>query len=180
MVTSEDMLKRVMYVLKLYSIRDIRSLVNYHTRNVITHYYVDITDFNYNPRQVILYGDDAVDKWIQENRYSHVLNNKVVVGKRTPYFFKNQLVEDQVFLAQNVDTLNKAFSVANTWYRKGYNPGINVSAKRKAYNFILYVYVNDNDIAVRNIVGSKSPKDTIRILGYKLRGHPSYTVLLEL
>lgn len=179
-VTSEDMLKRVMYVLKLYSIRDIRSLVNYHTRNVITHYYVDITDFNYNPRQVILYGDDAVDKWIQENRYSHVLNNKVVVGKRTPYFFKNQLVEDQVFLAQNVDTLNKAFSVANTWYRKGYNPGINVSAKRKAYNFILYVYVNDNDIAVRNIVGSKSPKDTIRILGYKLRGHPSYTVLLEL
>uniref|UniRef100_A0A6C0ELC1 Uncharacterized protein n=1 Tax=viral metagenome TaxID=1070528 RepID=A0A6C0ELC1_9ZZZZ len=179
-VTSEDMLKRLMYVLKLYIIRDLRSLINYHTRNVITHYYMDITDFSHNPRQVILHGDDAVDKWIQENRFTYTLHDKIINGQRSPYFFRNKLVENRVFLAQNANSLAQALSVAMTWQRKGYNPGMDVKKASSNYNFTLYSYVNENDISVRDVVGKKNPRNTIRILGYKLGGKPYYTTLLEI
>lgn len=179
-VTSEDMLKRLMYVLKLYSIRNLPSLIEYRKHNVITHFYVDITDFTYNPRQVILHGDESVDIWIQENRFSHVLHDKIVIGQRIPYFFKNNLVENKVFLAQNTETLDKAIAISLNWQRNGYNPGTYISGKSKKYNFTLYSYVNENDITTREITDGKNPKSTIRILGYKLSNQPYYTVLLEL
>ena len=80
-----------MYVLKLYSIRDMKKLLAYHNQNVITHFYVDITDFDFNDGQIILHGEDTVDRWIQKNKLTYKLYDSIVVGQRSPYFFKNDL-----------------------------------------------------------------------------------------
>jgi len=180
-VSSEDMLKRLMYVLKLYSIRDIKSLRTYYKRNVITHYYVDITDFDNLPGQVILQGDDAIDKWIQESKFIYTINNSIVIGQNFPYFFKNDLVKDELFLAQNSNTLEKALSIAVAWQKQGYNPGISDDfVIKKSYEFILYSYKSPENITEYKVTGNKKLEKDIRILGYKLSGVEFYTVLLSL
>jgi hypothetical protein len=182
-VSSEDMLKRLMYVLKMYSIRDMKTLRNYHSKNVITHYYVDITDFDNFPGQVILQGEDAIDKWIQESKFVYTIRNSIVIGQNSPYFFKNDLVEDELFLAQNANSLEKALSIALAWQKQGYNPGLEAdNIINKSYDFTLYSYTNPEDIVkykVESKHGKKLEKE-IRILGYRLSGVEFYTVLLSL
>lgn len=180
-VVSEDMLKRLMYVLKLYSMRDLKSLLKYHSRNVITQYYIDITDFDKYNNQVILHGEETVDKWIHENRLSYVLKDEIDVGQRLPYFFKNDLVGDgEVYLAQNTNTLGKAMDIAITWYSRGYNPERNAEDIRVPYSFTLYSYQNKKTIERKNIRGKKTPPRQINIMGYKLGGNAYYTTLMNL
>jgi hypothetical protein len=177
---SEDMVKRLLYVLKLYSIRDNKTLVEYHTRKAITHYYVDITDFDIFPGQVLLQGEDSVDKWIMENRSSFTLQSEIMIGQPTPYFFRNVLVGKTNYLAQNVSSLQRALDIAVGWQKIGYNQGIHVeSFAEKKYEFTLYSYVNKDDITEVKVAGKPAPKE-IKILGYKLGGTPFYTVLLDL
>jgi hypothetical protein len=178
-VTSQDMLKRLLYVLKLYTIRDLKTLRNYHTVTAIMNYYEDITDFDSYSFQVILQGEDAVDKWIQENKMAYTLYNRIIIGQKTPYFFKNELVENRVFLAQNTITLQQAMDVAVTWYKQKYNIGLYSRTETELeYGFTLYSYVNSSNITKVNV---ESTKDSdFHILGYKIENRPFYTVLLDL
>lgn len=178
-VTSKDMLRRLLYLLKLHTIRDLKTLLDYKDKNAITNYYVDITDFDHNPKQVILQESEAVDIWIQENKFSYDLSSEVIVGKRTPYFFKNSKVENKVFLAQNVENLEKAIDISVVWQRRGYNIGF-YAEKSKKYAFTLYSYTNSDSISEYYVKGKRKPISDIRILGYKLEGKDYYTALLEL
>lgn len=178
-VKNEEMTKRLMYVLKLFSIRDLKTLRSYHTRQFISQYYVDITDFEYHSTQVILQGEDSIDKWIQENRFSLQLHRNIQPGK-TPYFFKNDLIdEDKVFLAQNANNLEMALSIAINWYRNAYNIALDAEKTTKKYAFILYSYINPENIKTIEIKGETLPQK-IRLIGYKIEGIPSYTALLDL
>ncbi|MBS0628459.1 MAG: hypothetical protein JSS09_09655 [Verrucomicrobia bacterium] len=177
-VTSIDMLKRMMYVLKLFSIQDIEGLRDYRNKNVIQHYYVDITDFDQYSNQIILQGENTIDKWIRQSREIEQIHSSVI-QKAEPYFFLNENIDGRVFLAQNTQTLENAIEVALTWQRKQY-----VDTEEKLdttdYQFTLYVYRNENDINVKYVSGKKKPRKEIRILGYKLESVPYFTVLLDL
>lgn len=176
-VTSDEMLKRLMYVLKLYSIRDLKNLINYHERTVIVNFYEDIHDFTQYSTQVILYGEDTVDKWINESKIFHTLTNKVFIGIRSPYFFRNSLISPEVYLAQNVSDLSKALNICHTWRKYQYNPGFD-SDKSENYGFVLYLYVNEKNIKKVTVGGRK--KSDFKILGYKIEGIPGYTCLMNL
>jgi len=178
-VTSEDMLKRLMYILKLYSIRDWKTLRTYYARKSITHYYVDLTDFDYYPDQIILQGEDSIDKWIQESKFIYKLQREIIVGQQSPYFFRNDLIGDEIFLAQNATTLEQAMYIAVTWQKEGYNPK-NTEKSDIMYSFTLYLYVNGDNITKQQVKGAKNANKEIKILGYRLSGIPFYTVLLNL
>lgn len=172
-VTSEEMLKRLMYTLRLYSLRNAKSLINYHTRRVIQYYYKDITDFDNKPGQVILHGEESIEKWIQENRKSYVLHDSVTIGSRVPYFFQNKLVENIIFLAQNTTSLPQALDIGSTWIRDGYNKS--VYAKNGTYVYTLYNYKGPNDIQIHSGDGKG-----VKILAYLVADTPFYTVLMDL
>ena len=177
-VTSRDMLKRILYVVKLYSIRNTRSLVDYHNRNVIQHYYQDITDFDQSPSQVILYGEDSIEKWIDESKTCYIMRNDILIGSRRPYFFSNKLVENgRIFLAQNIDNLEKAMGISLTWNQKNYNPSI-FTKEHDIIQFILYSYINQNNITKYLVKGDDNGRK-IRILGYKIDDIPLFTVLMD-
>lgn len=178
-VTSEEMLKRLLYVLKLYIVRDSKSLLNYHTQKVITHYYVDITDFTNFPRQVIIQGDDAIDKWIQESKFKYLMYNTVIPSKNIPYFFKNNSVCDgAVFLAQNTETLDKAISVSLTWQNQGYNTTIHNKPVTESYKYSVHFYASPDKIIERTVSGEKEPEIPINILVSKVSDKLFYTCLL--
>lgn len=174
---SEDGIKRLMYTLKLYSMRDTQTLINYYLKENIVNYYVDITDFDSFSNQVILQGEDSIEKWIQESRFVFKMFNNVAIGYNLPYFYMNEKIEDKVFLAQNTDSLTKALIIASTWEQKGYNP---VSVKNEEginYGFNLYTYGNNE--MLKTIVKGKK-QSNFNILGYTIKETPFYTVLLNL
>ena len=173
-VHTKETIKRLVYVIRLNIQRDKQNILQYYSHTVIKNFYVDITDFNKNDGQVLLFGEESVEKWIVENNIKYILHDEVQIGTSSPYFFKNNLVDEYVYLAQNTTSIEKASNVADTWYKQGYNPGIH-SKDIKQISFTLYSYINSTDIKKIN-----KSKNDVKILGYKIDNTPFYTVLLKL
>ena len=177
--SSDDMLYRLMYVLKLYSIRDVKSLREYHAKTSIVNYYVDITDFDKHPFQIVLQGDDVLYKLLHENKFSYKMENSIIVGINNPYFFTNNLIDNQVFLAQNAKNLKHAISISLIWQQKGYNIGEDTEIKEEKVSYTLFSFENEKSIKRYEVKGAE-PKDQIRIIGYKVNDEPFFTSLLKL
>ena len=183
-VKSEETLKRLFYVLLWNIKRNFKKFIDYKDRKTIENYYVDITDFDIYPFQVILEGENSVIKWVNEkNNENAILYQKIIVSStpiQIPYFFRNKLVENnKIFLAQNTDSVLKAINLSIIWKTKGYNCGNNVNIINKNIpELILYSYINEKNITKYNILGETNIYD-IKIIGYKIENIPMYTVLME-
>ena len=174
---SEEALKRLMYVLRINS-RNKDIILNYHTRTVIDNYYEDITDFDQYQTQVILEGEYSVGKWIQERQDKYKLYDSVQLEKTIPYFFSNPLINNKIWLAQNMgNDLSVALEVSQTWNEHGFNAteySDDMYGVKTGFN--LYSYVNNKDIT-EHVEGGGG---NIYVLGYKIDGEPFYTILLPL
>jgi hypothetical protein len=178
-VKSEETLKRLVYTLRIF-IRRFRQKINdYYNRHVIENYYVDVADFDQHQFQVVLQGDKSVEKWILEQKIKYNLNDSVQIGQLTPYFFRNSLVGNQIYLAQNTDNVPKAIKIAETWIHSGYNPKENLDNASNLVNFTLYRYIHAKDITMYKVGGTYTPLD-IKMLGYKIEDMSFFTVLLPL
>lgn len=178
-VHNKETIKRLMYVLRLSIQRNIDNVRKYHEYKIIQNYYVDITDFDKYNEQVILFGEESVDKWITDNNIVYNIHNEVQIGINTPYFFKNTLIDTNIYLAQNTQTLDKATDIAVTWVRKGYNVGI-YATNMTPVTFTLYSYINENTIRKGMKIKGKPFSEEVKIIGYKIDNKAEYTVLLSL
>jgi hypothetical protein len=178
-VTSEEMLKRLIFVLRLEIIRNKPELLNYYKKSSIPNYYVDITDFDTYPHQIILLGDTSVEKVIQENKVNYNLQYKVDINSIYPYFFRNKLIDSNIYIAQNTDNINNALQIERIWREKGYNIGSDVenSSDREPFVFTLYSYTNSENINKKYINGIDPD---YKILGYKTENKSLFTALLPM
>jgi hypothetical protein len=175
-VPSEETLKRLMYMLRLTTRRYKDKIISYKNRTSIENFYVDIADFSQYSQQVILDGEESVDKWIQERKIKYNITNKVIIGVKLPYFFKNELVGDQIYLAQNTDTIESATKIAKTWFTQQYNPGESPGTTTLV-EYSLYSYTSSIDIKLYKVEGPPTVHD-IRVLGYKIEETNFFTILL--
>ena len=180
---SMETLKRLVYVLKV-SMRDsINKIRLYHNRSYIENYYVDPTDFKQDKSHVIIHGENSVEKWILENKIKYSLYNSVQVSNSIiPYFFKNPLIDDKIYLVQNTDNIEKALKIATDWENKGYNnqkeiESLNIT-EENSDKFTLYSYVSSTNITKHEVNG-KNPSN-IKLIGYKINNVTFYSVLLSL
>ena len=174
-VKSEETLKRLMYVLRI----NIAKIPNYYKKIMIENYYKDIIDFDEYQFQIILQGENSVQKWISEHNSKNKLYNYIEPNLEIPYFFKNSLIEEQIFLAQNTNSLTKALHIWKTWKNKQYNIGNDTGDDTgdDTANYILYSYKTPTDI-IKYRVGN--PTQNIRIVGYKVDDRSLFTILLPL
>ena len=175
---SAEAKKRIYYLLTIQCMRHKDTVLKYRNRTYIQEYYKEITDFNYMPRQVILYGEKSVENWINKKYEKYNMTDKILFNSKTPYFFKNSLVSDNVMLAQNADSLKDAISINVVWYEQGYNK---VSEDiEDGLSYIFYGYPNSTGIKKYKIRGKKKPY-TIRIIGYQDDDdNDAYTAILSL
>jgi hypothetical protein len=180
-VKSEETLKRLVYTLRLSLLRFREKIEQYHESKTIENFYMDVTDFDQYPRQVILYGKDSIDKWNNEKNNKHVIYDSVQLNLDVPYFFKNVNVKSgSVFLAQNTPTLQKAMEIGETWVKSGFNvDGEANGYEGVSFEFKLYRYISSNDIVLYNVEGDAN-SFKIRVLGWKYKGKSSFAVLLPL
>ena len=180
-VKSEETLKRLVYTLRLSLRRFREKIEKYHESKTIENFYLDVTDFDQYPRQVILYGKDSIDKWNNEKNNNHIIYDSVQLDLNVPYFFKNANVKaGTVFLAQNTPTLQKAMEIGETWAKSGFNIDGEANGDGVAsFEFKLYRYINSKNIVLYNVEGDPN-SFKIRVLGWKFEGVSSFAVLLPL
>ena len=167
-VPSNEILKRLVYSLRLEIFRDPDMILSYHNRKNIEGYILEISDFSYVPSQVILYGADTVLRYIYELENSHVINYNIGFAGQRPFFYKNRDIEDgKVFLAQAVDTLEDAKSVTYNWekHRTNISNGI--------HNIKINLYKYDSTLELLR-------KGKGNVLGYKIKGKVLFTVLMDI
>ena len=81
-VNSEETRKRLIYTLQLYELNQPEDLKQYKSRTSISDYFLNVGDFTRYRSQVILQGDDAVLKWINERGQDYYLHNEVVTSDK--------------------------------------------------------------------------------------------------
>ena len=175
-IQSEEMKKRLVYMLRLLCMRNSDSVFEYYKRKVIQNYYEDISDFNQYKNQVLLYGEESINKWIFENNVNYILYDEVLIGSTKPYFFKNRLIDNRIYLAQNTTSIGKACDIAVNWIRNDYNIGVH-SKDITPISFTLYSYVNSGNITSLSVNG-KDFSHKVKIIGYKINNKAFYTPLL--
>ena len=175
-VHSSEILKRLIYCIQLSLYNDQQTLLNYYKHTYITNYFLDVTDFISYPTQIILNGSSAVEYYI--DTIHPLLTNKITFTT-DPYFFKNSLIDNHIYLAQNTSSLNQAFTILKNWYTKKYNIGLDTPNILTNYSFSLYSYTNETTIVKYSIIGKKSTF-IFKIIGYKIETVVHYTVLLSL
>ena len=79
-VKSEETLKRLFYVLRMKLLRNSKEVMNYHEKNMIEQYYLDITDFKYNNKQIILQGEKAFYRLITED-IKNIIHKEIFLKK---------------------------------------------------------------------------------------------------
>lgn len=186
-VKSEEVLNRLLYVLKVKLIRDFENIVNYHRYEYIYNYYLEITDFDVYPNQTIFKDEDYTNKsmlsnkTIIENKY--LVFNKILITDKS-YFFRNKLIDNNTYIACNTDSLKKAIFLCEQWNTKKNNASNVINFKNikdgitKKYNYKLYSYINYNNIKEFLIKNTEDSIYNIKIIGYRIKGKPNYTSLL--
>ena len=182
-VRSQETLKRLLFVLRLGLVRERRKIMNYYTHNMIENYYLDITDLDHYQSQVILFGDNSVNKWISEKMTGqHRIHNSVIPGFQNPYFFKNPLINDTIYLAQNTTSIEEAYSIYENWIENRYNLGYTAPPGTRVEG-LLYSYVNPEKINTYRLPG-RATEHTFKVVGYKYteedKSVKGFTVLLSL
>jgi hypothetical protein len=180
-VKSEEIVRRLVYHLRLQIRRNENKIRNYHLMSSIENYYVDITDFDKYEGQIMISGQDSLQNWINEKISKlNSFTNSVKVQIDTPYFFRNNLISNKIYLAQNTDSLEKAIKIATVWDNgNGINIGNNFEVEQvDKVNYTLYAYRNESEIKKYNI-NSQLEKTNIKIIGYKYDDYPFYTTLLS-
>lgn len=164
-------LDRLFYLLKIEFIRDPKNILAYYTRIMIENYYLDITDFETYPSQIILEGTDSVNKLINsiDNNYYTIFDT---IQKTTtkPYFFKNKLVDDKLYLAQNTISIESAMQVYINWKMLKFNSLFETAASEVLYRFYFYAYKNNTTVKKYIVPGENEPQGVglIKILGFIL------------
>ena len=170
---SEELIKRVIYVLKLEFLHNKENILNYKNLIYMKNYYSEPTDFNNNNDEVILQGIDSSEKWlVEKNKKINILENKINLDNNNSYFFKNDILGNDIKILKNTDNLNKAINISNTWNNKKYIEKGKDEEIKLDYN--LYSYVNNKDITIYN----KNSK--INIFGYKNNENLLFTSILDL
>lgn len=123
-ITSKEALRRLLFVLRLNIRRYFGKILTYHNNKMIDNFYVDITDFDHIPFQILMEGKQSVSKWIVEQKNQiNELYKEIQFDKIFPYFLQIDFIGNEIFLAQNTDSLDRALDILRKWYIDGYNPG---------------------------------------------------------
>jgi hypothetical protein len=168
-INSEEMLKRLIYVLRISFLRNKLKILAYHNTNTIDNYYTDLNDFDTYNFQVILEGIDSLSKWINERQTNFFLHSTIVFDYTDPYFFENSLIDNNIYLAQNFNNIEMALNKAKAWVKS------DISSPR----FTLYSYTNSNRIVKHNITGVQN-NHNFKIIASKNSNKLVFTVLLSL
>jgi len=186
-INSNEILKRLLYSLRLEITRNFPSILTYKDNTFLRNFYLDTEDFEDFPNQVILKNREFTLKWLKEkedniefNKYS--LFDYINPNLTQSYFFKNDLISNKIFIAQNTNSFENATQIAIDWIRKKYNSGYYVELEEGDFEYFdcnLFSYENPSEINKFFVNMNNENSHGIKIVGYKINGESYFTTLLK-
>lgn len=103
-----------------------------------------------------------------------------LVSKTTekyPYFYKNNLIDKNIYLMQEAQNISNALFIIDTWNRYNFNAG-NIDRYQSDINisYTLYYYKDKNNISSEKINGGN---DNMKIMVYKKDDLVKYVSMLK-
>ena len=174
-VNSLEVLRRLVYVIRLEISRNLYGVLEYYKKKNIEKYIEDISDFQTHQNQVLLYGKESIEKYITERNATFEISDVINFSMKTPYFFRNENVNEKVYLACNLNSIEEVYITINNWEKRRVNtllPQDNARISSGIYN-----YINGNTI---NYI--KGSREKSLVLAYRKRDEDAihYTALLNL
>lgn len=80
-LTSNLALKKLVYILRVYIRNNLELVKKYSEFIYIQSYYDDIKDFSYSNNNPIIYGNNSLIKWIENNKPSYKIEDRIIVQK---------------------------------------------------------------------------------------------------
>jgi len=158
---SNETLKRILFMLKLYQSTRFKELIMYRTHVIIDKYFDNIGDYDPLLNGILIQGKQTVHDLIYVFSHQNILVDYINIHEKT-YFFRNKLISNRVYLAQNYSTLDDAVKATVLQHRV-----------RDTRDVAIYTFRSSKDIELI----SGSPHYGI-ILGCKINGESVYTSLL--
>jgi len=93
-----------------------------------------------------------------------------------PYFFKNKLIDNHIYLMQDSQNIPNALFILDTWNTHHFNPGNVDRYEPSEISYTVVLYKNSNDISIEKIKGGN---DDIKILVYKKDNKMKYIAMLK-
>lgn len=188
--TSEEMVRRLMYMLRLYQSNNFEKLVRYKNQINIGEFFDDVSDFEKKSFELLLEGTVSVTGLIESYHTKNTITKNIKPEEIYSYFFYNEHLANVIYIAQNTEQLAIAVAFVKFWYQYGFNPSEDVLIELIKNNDLnsnnavnIYSYVNDRVITK---IGNSSPDNQKynivpgAVLGYLLNGQPIYTALMPL
>ena len=178
-VKSNETLKRLVYSLRLALRNNRKKIKLYHNKITIENFYMDLSDFDQYPAQVIIYGENTIEKWLNNQMSNHKIYNSIQSEITSPYFFMNSLISPNIYLTQNTVNLSRAKEIGKNWKNDGYNLGLIPGENLETLQFTFYAYQNEEQIIKYNVTGEENTYD-IKIVGFKVEEEIFFAVLMDL
>jgi hypothetical protein len=120
-----EIIKRLLYYLQLYATKHPDKFAKYKNKVFIPGYYKTPSDFITFSKEYLLLNVSSVQDYIQQDKFfkSRYVVSYVQPDKVEPYFFKNKLLGERLYLAQNVTSYDHANYVMYYWRFMNRNPG---------------------------------------------------------
>lgn len=124
-VPNIEILKRLLYHLSMVSHTSPDLLKSYRKLDMIPSFFSSVTDFRNETGEYVLDSKSAIDNLLKTKKRDSVWNvvDSVRINTEQTYFFKNKLIGDNVFFAQNAHSYMHANYIINTLRTTGINPG---------------------------------------------------------
>jgi hypothetical protein len=184
-VTSNEMLKRLLFMAQVYQNSHIAELLTYQNARNINGFYQNTSDFR-STNNTILSQPESIANLVRTT--DSILTDCVNMGS-DPYFFSNPLVnEGVVYMACNTLTIKNAISTIKFWNtHKRIPTHAEVAADEITDLSTISVFSYVNEVQIKQIytpTPTPTPTDSSInpsiILGYRFSGVAYYTVLLNL
>lgn len=187
---SDEILKRLIYFLRIELTRNFAVILNYNQKTSFDTFYDDVDDFKDFPNQIVLKDEDFALNWL--NQKNEILNsNKYILYKSIqpnldqPYFFTDEtMTKGKVYLAQNTNSFEKAIQIGKCWKDEKYNPGyyvdIDETEEFKYVDCKLFSYENSSNIIPYTLNVDSENEYGIQIAGYKIDENDYFTTLLRI
>lgn len=159
-ITSQDMAKKLIYAIELKIIQNIQSLLTYRNKKYIADYYDAISDFDYNPKQIILNeGVISFYTWSNYRYTDYKIYDNVQDNEAVYFFMRDEVNNGKIQLVKNMDSFDKAVIVSQEWNKKG----IIVTPDKKQkpnqdISGLSYFYIRPNNEIIEFETGNDEPE----------------------
>jgi len=179
-VSSTELLRRLIFYLKLMIVRNKKMVIDYYQRTMIQNYYINVTDFTKYQNQIVLEGEEGVIKFLLYSEGTKTLSGKVKPLETKPYFFRNTLISDDIKLLQDTGSLKYATQLGSIWNTEGYNNfPLRSPTYEPATDVTLYSYrsqgnITEYDLQIGSVESKTGETNEVSLLGYKYEDKPRF------